>query len=132
MNEPKRKEETMNWMESEAVKDVVTELERATRKFPTWPDDPLHALAVLGEEFGELTKEVVQLTYEPEKTTPEALRKEAIQTAAMALRFVGSLDHYRIQRCRQHDPSEPRKVGCALCDRGDGQLGHSDECPNKY
>ena len=36
--------------------EVMAEVARATQKFPTWPTDPLHALAVLGEEFGELTK----------------------------------------------------------------------------
>ena len=31
---------------------IYEELDRAIAKFPTWPTDPLHALAVLGEEFG--------------------------------------------------------------------------------
>ncbi len=39
----------------EIIEAVKAELTRATAKFPTWPTDPLHALAVLGEEFGELT-----------------------------------------------------------------------------
>ena len=42
---------------------------------------------MLGEEFGELTKDILQLTYEPHKTSRESVRKEAIQTAAMALRL---------------------------------------------
>jgi NTP pyrophosphatase (non-canonical NTP hydrolase) len=46
---------------------VQAELARAVAKFPTWPTDPLHALAVLGEEFGELTKAMLQHTYEPHK-----------------------------------------------------------------
>jgi hypothetical protein len=85
-----------------AVRDVLAELERATRKFPTWPTDPLHALAVLGEEFGELTKDVLQLTYEAHKTDSDSVRTEAIQTAAMALRFVMSLDRYEYKPCAQH------------------------------
>jgi hypothetical protein len=36
----------------ESVRAVLAELDRATRKFPTWPTDPLHAVAVLGEEAG--------------------------------------------------------------------------------
>lgn len=67
-----------------------------------WPTDPLHAIAVLGEEFGELTKDVLQLTYEPGKTAAENVRKEAIQTAAMALRFVASLDDYIYKAGEQH------------------------------
>lgn len=81
---------------------VVAEVERATQKFPTWPTDPLHALAVLGEEFGELTKAVLQTTYEPRKVGPGELRSEAIQTAAMALRFLASLDAYRFVQSDQH------------------------------
>ncbi len=84
------------------VEVVLAELERATKKFPTWPTDPLHALAVLGEEFGELTKAMLQLTYEPHKTSPEEVRMEAIQTAAMALRLLNSLDKYEYKRGEQH------------------------------
>ena len=81
---------------------VFAEVDRAMRKFPTWPTDPLHAIAVLGEEFGELTKEALQLVYEPHKTSMDEVRKEAIQTAAMALRFVASLDRYEFTRGDQH------------------------------
>jgi hypothetical protein len=83
---------------AEAVREVV----RATNKFPTWPTDPIHALAVLQEEVGELTKEVVQLTYEPHKSSLDAVRVEAIQTAAMALRFLMSLDRYTFLAGQQH------------------------------
>ena len=82
--------------------EIATEVARATEKFPTWPTDPLHALAVLGEEYGELTKEMLQLVYEPHKTSREEVRKEAIQTAAMALRLAMSLDRYEYQRSPQH------------------------------
>lgn len=82
--------------------EVLAEVERAMRKFPTWPTDPLHALAVLGEEFGELTKDMLQLTYEPHKTSKASVRTEAIQTAAMALRLLASLDAYEYQPSVQH------------------------------
>lgn len=81
---------------------VLDEIERALRKFPTWPTDPLHALAVLGEEFGELTRAALQSVYEPHKVTSDDLRSEAVQTAAMALRFVASLDRYRFEEASQH------------------------------
>lgn len=87
---------------SPVVDIVLTELERATSKFPTWPTDPLHALAVLGEEFGELTKAVLQSTYEPHKVTADDVYAEAVQTAAMALRFLASLDRYEYKRGDQH------------------------------
>ncbi len=46
----------------ELIEEVKAEIERAINKFPTWPTDPLHALAVLGEEYVELTKAMLQLT----------------------------------------------------------------------
>jgi hypothetical protein len=82
--------------------EVVDELNRAVIKFPTWPTDPLHALAVLGEEFGELTKEMLQMVYEPQKTNRLAIRREAVQTAAMVLRLLASLDHYDYKPAPQH------------------------------
>lgn len=88
--------------------EIVEEVVRATKKFPTWPTDPLHALAVLGEEYGELTKAMLQLTYEPHKTTPEAVKMEAIQTAAMSLRLAMSLDLYEYREGEQH-VQRPRK-----------------------
>jgi len=86
----------------DVMQEVQAELARATKKFPTWPTDPLHALAVLGEEFGELTKDMLQLTYEPHKTSRENVRKEAIQTAAMALRLAMSLPVYDYAPAPQH------------------------------
>lgn len=86
--------------------DVAAELERAVRKFPTWPTDPLHAFAVLGEEFGELQKAILQHTYEPHKSTADDVRTEAIQAAAMAMRFLFSLDRYEYAHCQQHAQKE--------------------------
>lgn len=99
-----------------AMQLILDEVKNATEKFPTWPNDPLHALAVLGEEFGELTKDVLQMSYEPWKTSRGNIEQEAIQTAAMALRFLMSLKHYRYRESSQHDQNEPPKVGCAACD----------------
>lgn len=83
--------------------EVQAELARAVAKFPTWPTDPLHALAVLGEEFGELTKAMLQFTYEPHKKVTRAdIRAEAIQTAAMALRLAMSLPVYDYAPAPQH------------------------------
>jgi len=81
---------------------VLCELQKATTKFPTWPTDPLHAVSVLGEEYGELVKEVLQSVYEPHKSSPEAVSKEALQCAAMALRFYASLGKYEYKPQPQH------------------------------
>jgi NTP pyrophosphatase (non-canonical NTP hydrolase) len=87
----------------DTIQDVRVELKRATAKFPMWPTDPLHALAIIGEEFGELTKAVLQHTYEPDKGVTRAdIREEAIQTAAMAMRWATSLSVYEYAPGQQH------------------------------
>ena len=91
-----------------AANHAVAEVSRAMVKFATWPTDPLHALAVVGEEFGELTQAVLQRTYEPKKgVTAEEIRTEAMQLAAMALRFYASLPAYVYAPGVQHSQSTP-------------------------
>jgi hypothetical protein len=86
---------------------VLAEVERANTKFPLWPTQALHAVAVLGEEYGELQKAVLQLCYEPEKSSKDAVREEAVQTAAMALRFLYSIDSYVYEQSVQHCQQVP-------------------------
>lgn len=87
---------------TDIIDEVINEVGRATNKFPTWPTRALDAVAVLNEEVGELNKEVLQMTYEPHKTNREEIRKEAIQAAAMAIRFLMSLDKYDYSPTEQH------------------------------
>ena len=68
------------------VSEIVAELERAERKFPGFPTDPVHAAAILQEEAGELVQAALQFTYEGGGF--DAMFKEAVQTGAMALRFL--------------------------------------------
>jgi len=89
--------------------EILDELARAMKKFPQWPSDPLHAVGVIGEEFGELSQAVLKAMYEP-KFDPierheqmEAIKEEAIQTAAMSIRFLMSLKSYEYHHATQHD-----------------------------
>ena len=91
--------------------EVFDEIARAVEKFPTWPTDPLHALAVLGEEFGELQKAVLQSVYEPHKATPADVAEEAVQVAAMAFRFLASLDVYQYVPSTQHGQGDQPENG---------------------
>jgi NTP pyrophosphatase (non-canonical NTP hydrolase) len=86
----------------DAIAEVRAEIGRAIAKFPTWPSDPLHAVAVVGEEAGELTKATLQAVYEPHKSNLADMREEAVQTAAMALRFIASLSKYQFNEGNQH------------------------------
>jgi NTP pyrophosphatase (non-canonical NTP hydrolase) len=86
-----------------AILDEVTEeMFRAKDKFPLWPSDPLHAIAVIGEEFGELTQATLQCTYEPNKSDVDDVQDEAIQCMAMLLRFMLSIDEYEFEKSEQH------------------------------
>lgn len=84
------------------IAEISAEVARASAKWPLWPTDPLHALSVLGEEYGELNKGLLELVYEPHKTTKEEVRKEAVQTAAMAVRLLMSFDKYDFVPGKQH------------------------------
>jgi len=99
---------------TDIIDEVLNEVGRATKKFPTWPTDPLHAFAVLGEEVGELQKAILQTVYEPHKSTKDDVRKEAIQTAAMALRFLLSLETYEYSKCKQHSQTLPNSCDDAF------------------
>jgi NTP pyrophosphatase (non-canonical NTP hydrolase) len=103
--------------------EIQAEVERAMRKFPRWPTDPIHAAAVIAEECGELQKAVLEAVYEPYKGSRPNIRTEAVQTAAMCLRFIASLDDYEWFHAKQHpqnahalaeersDDSQQRVVG---------------------
>ena len=73
--------------------EIGDELEFALQKFPQFPIDPIHAIAVVNEESGEATKDALQWCYEPHKNKDaETLKKELIQTAAMCVRMIHGLD----------------------------------------
>lgn len=80
--------------------EVMSELANAIEKHPLWPTDMIHQWAIVQEEAGEVQKEVLQLMYETSAAeTPDKLtriRKEAIQTTAMCLRFLAHLEMDRI------------------------------------
>lgn len=84
---------------AEGLSAVLAEMEKAARKFPTWPIRGTDAAAIVAEECGELQRAVLQATYEGGGL--EAVRDEAIQTAAMALQFLLNLPDTRFERGEQ-------------------------------
>ncbi len=91
----------------EIINEILAELDRARAKFPTWPEDPIHAAGVIVEESGELMRATLQACYEKKKHDPSfaqiaEVRLEAIQTAAMAIRFLFSIDQYVFEAGHQH------------------------------
>lgn len=83
--------------------EIMLEVERATDKFPTWPTRIIDAGNVVSEEAGELAKACLQVTYEPHKETLAGVRAEAVQTAAMCVRFLASIDRYDVTPGPQHE-----------------------------
>ena len=86
----------------EAIEAVRAEVAKATAKFPTWPTRVIDAGNVVSEEAGELAKACLQATYEKHKIEDGDLQMEAVQTGAMAVRFLMSMDRYDYSEGPQH------------------------------
>ena len=81
------------------MQEIDNEIAIAESKFPAWPTDIIHASAIVQEEAGELVKATLEVTYEPHKTGRGEVEKEAIQTAAMAIRFLKNLGLSEVRPC---------------------------------
>ncbi|ELW8946908.1 hypothetical protein SIN34_002144 [Yersinia enterocolitica] len=73
--------------------EVIDEATRASKIHPQWPTDVLHAVSILTEESGELMKAAIEYHYN--NGDIEAVREEAVQTGAMALRVLMNIDQYK-------------------------------------
>lgn len=68
---------------------IKAELYKAEQKHPHWPDNVIEQAAIVAEESGELIRAALQAKYEGGNS--DECRKEAIQTAAMCIRFLKNL-----------------------------------------
>jgi NTP pyrophosphatase (non-canonical NTP hydrolase) len=77
----------------QAVEMILAELERAEKIHPVWPTDIIHAGAVVAEEAGELLQACNNYESNPHKPNVHFINmeEEAIQTGAMAIRFLINL-----------------------------------------
>jgi len=66
---------------------IAAEVIAAEKKFPRWPDDEVHSAAIVCEEAGELIQAALDFYY-CRCLSGERMRREAIQTGAMAVRFL--------------------------------------------
>lgn len=80
-------------IENTITENILTELKRAEVKIPFWPTDVIHAAAIVNEESGELIRAALQLKYENGNISE--LKKEAIQCAAMCIRFLKHIHTYK-------------------------------------
>ena len=76
---------------------IELELRKAKKKFPNWPDHPAAQAGIVCEEAGELMQSCLQWKYERNaselvrEVQKQRMKEEAIQTAAMAIRFLENL-----------------------------------------
>jgi len=74
------------------LNEVLAELGRAEKLFPTWPDNPIEQAAIVAEEAGEAIQAALNMRpNDPHNGTLAAFRKELVQTAAMAFRALINL-----------------------------------------
>lgn len=69
--------------------EILSEVNRAENKYPTWPECNVKRAAIVMEEAGELIREANLL--DEGKGSVSNLRTEAIQTAAMCVRLLRHL-----------------------------------------
>lgn len=67
-----------------AIDTVIDELHKAELKFPGWPEDKIHAVAIMIEEAGESMQAAIDCVYSDGDI--EKLRVELAQTGAMVIR----------------------------------------------
>ena len=63
---------------------ILAEYRRAKDLHPLWPDDIIHAVAIMCEESGKAIQAAINMQYE--NGNIEDVEKELIETAAMCLR----------------------------------------------
>lgn len=80
------------------IREIIAEVERAKAMHPTWPTHIVAKAGIVCEEAGELIRATLQLKYEcplldDDRAALKAqIRKEAIQVAAMAIRFLEAIE----------------------------------------
>jgi hypothetical protein len=79
----------MGKREESLVNIILAELRRAEAKYPAWPADLIHQVAIMQEESGEAIRAALNHVYHGEPL--EEVRGELVQTAAMCLRCLKNM-----------------------------------------
>lgn len=82
---------------SSILDDIIKEYLRAKKRHPGWPVHPAGQAGVVVEEAGELMRACMNMKYKTNRSgknkeeMKQAIRLEAIQTAAVCIRFLENL-----------------------------------------
>ena len=79
----------MDKREESLVNIILAELLRAEAKYPAWPADLIHQVAIMQEESGEAIRAALNHVYHGEPLAD--VRGELVQTAAMCLRCLKNM-----------------------------------------
>jgi NTP pyrophosphatase (non-canonical NTP hydrolase) len=72
-----------------SIRDLLTEeMDRALAEYPDHFHSPHEGISVIKEEYEELWDEIKK---KPAKRSKKRMREEAVQLAAMAIRFIADL-----------------------------------------
>ena len=80
----------MTQQHAQIITEIYSELLRARGIHPAWPEDVIHASAIVAEEAGEAVRAALNHSYHGEDI--ELLRTELIQCAATCIRAIGGID----------------------------------------
>jgi hypothetical protein len=86
--------EEIRWAKNvrDQLKQVAMERARQYQKWGPNTHSPTKWLAILAKEFGEAAKETCELSFSGKNSRLPALKKELIETAAVAIAFAQSLE----------------------------------------
>ena len=76
-------------MKKYILSDILQEVERAEGKHPDWPDDVIHAVAIVAEESGEAVRAALNHVYHGGAI--DDVCTELVQTAATCIRALDNL-----------------------------------------
>jgi len=75
------------------IEEILNEKRRAESKHPEWPDDLIHAVAIVAEESGEAVRAALNHVYH--NGALSEVRTELVHTAATCLRALEHLEEHK-------------------------------------
>lgn len=84
-------QKSVHGREQAAINLIMHELREAEEQHPSWPEECIHAAAIVVEEAGELLRDCATFEESGDQDLISCMSDEATQTGAMAVRFLKNL-----------------------------------------